>query len=60
VLPVEAGLDPAKGSILVDTNLLVLLVVGAVNRDRIESFKRPANTRNGYSRGAFSNKRFPS
>jgi hypothetical protein len=28
------------GGLLVDTNLLVLLVVGAINRDRIETFKR--------------------
>jgi predicted nucleic acid-binding protein len=30
----------AAGGLLVDTNLLVLFVVGAVNRDRIKTFKR--------------------
>src|ERR1039458_6191862 len=35
------GLDSAAGAgLLVDTNLLVLFAVGAVNRDRIETFKR--------------------
>jgi predicted nucleic acid-binding protein len=35
------GLDPADcAGLLVDTNLLVLYVVGTVNRDRIETFKR--------------------
>lgn len=29
--------------VLIDTNLLVLLVVGSVNRDRIPRFKRTAN-----------------
>jgi hypothetical protein len=33
------GLDPGAG-LLIDTNLLVLLAVGSVNRDRIENFKR--------------------
>ena len=32
----------ARG-ILIDTNLLVLLIVGAVNRDRISRFKRTSN-----------------
>ena len=31
---------PFTAGLLVDTNLLVLFVVGAVNRDRIETFKR--------------------
>lgn len=30
----------AKSGLLVDTNLLVLFVVGSVNRKRIQSFKR--------------------
>ena len=30
----------ASAGLLVDTNLLVLFTVGAVNRDRIETFKR--------------------
>ncbi|MGA2114732.1 MAG: PIN domain-containing protein [Bryobacteraceae bacterium] len=35
------GLGPPNAAgLLVDTNLLVLLVVGSVNRDRIETFKR--------------------
>src|ERR1035437_9668843 len=35
------GLDSTAGAgILVDTNLLVLFVVGRVNRNRIETFKR--------------------
>jgi rRNA-processing protein FCF1 len=35
------GLDPAASAgLLVDTNLLVLFVVGKVNRNRIEAFKR--------------------
>src|SRR5690348_7188330 len=29
-----------RSGLLVDTNLLVLFVVGSVNRDRIENFKR--------------------
>jgi hypothetical protein len=33
------GLGPGVG-LLIDTNLLVLLTVGGVNRDRIENFKR--------------------
>jgi rRNA-processing protein FCF1 len=33
------GLEPGAG-LLIDTNLIVLLVVGSVNRDRIENFKR--------------------
>ena len=33
------GLDP-KAGLLIDTNLLVLLAVGSVNRNRIENFKR--------------------
>jgi len=39
----EAGLDLGPGNgvgLLVDTNLLVLFVVGTVNRNRIETFKR--------------------
>jgi predicted nucleic acid-binding protein len=35
----ELGRDLAPG-LLVDTNLLVLFAVGAVNRNRIETFKR--------------------
>jgi predicted nucleic acid-binding protein len=31
---------PSTAGLLVDTNLLVLFAVGAVNRDRIETFKR--------------------
>jgi len=31
---------PGAAGLLVDTNLLVLFVVGSVNRDRIETFKR--------------------
>jgi predicted nucleic acid-binding protein len=34
-----SGFDSRAG-LLIDTNLLVLFVVGGVNRDRIESFKR--------------------
>jgi predicted nucleic acid-binding protein len=35
------GLDSVAGAgLLVDTNLLVLLAVGTVNRNRIETFKR--------------------
>jgi hypothetical protein len=34
-----SGFDSRAG-LLIDTNLLVLFVVGSVNRDRIESFKR--------------------
>jgi predicted nucleic acid-binding protein len=39
----SAGLDldsAGSAGLLVDTNLLVLLAVGTVNRDRIETFKR--------------------
>jgi len=32
-----------KNGILIDSNLLVLLIVGGVNRDRISRFKRTAN-----------------
>lgn len=39
--PTASLLGSAEAAgLLVDTNLLVLLVVGAVNRDRIETFKR--------------------
>jgi hypothetical protein len=31
---------PAAAGLLVDTNLLVLLTVGTVNRNRIDTFKR--------------------
>jgi predicted nucleic acid-binding protein len=39
--PVELGIEPAASNgLLIDTNLLVLLVVGTVNPNRIETFKR--------------------
>ena len=39
----------AGGGLLVDTNLLVLYTVGAVNRNRIENFKRTSKyTRSDY------------
>ena len=42
------GFDPRAG-LLVDTNLLVLFIVGTVNRRRIESFKRTRHyTREDY------------
>jgi PIN domain-containing protein len=41
MIPAGPELDSAgSAGILVDTNLLVLFVVGTVNRDRIETFKR--------------------
>jgi predicted nucleic acid-binding protein len=41
MIPVGLGLDSAGGAgLLVDTNLLVLFVIGTVNLDRIETFKR--------------------
>jgi len=41
MMPVAPGLDSsARAGLLVDTNLLVLLAVGTVNRNRIETFKR--------------------
>jgi len=41
MMPVAPGLDSsARAGLLVDTNLLVLLAVGTVNRSRIETFKR--------------------
>ncbi len=39
MIPADLGL-PERAGILVDTNLLVLLIVGAVNPDRIATFKR--------------------
>jgi hypothetical protein len=41
MIPAGLGLEPAAShGLLVDTNLLVLLAIGTVNRDRIETFKR--------------------
>ncbi|MGO9256164.1 MAG: PIN domain-containing protein [Bryobacteraceae bacterium] len=41
MIPAGPNLDSAgSAGILIDTNLLVLFVVGTVNRDRIETFKR--------------------
>ena len=41
MISVGLGLDLAdRAGLLVDTNLLVLYVVGTVNRNRIETFKR--------------------
>ena len=41
MIPVEFGLSSTiRTGLLVDTNILVLFAVGAVNRDRIETFKR--------------------
>jgi predicted nucleic acid-binding protein len=34
-----------SNGLLIDTNLLVLLIIGAVNRDRIPRFKRTSNYR---------------
>lgn len=39
----------AASSLLIDTNLLVLLVVGRVNPERIQSFKRTS----GYDKQAY-------
>src|SRR5947209_5199356 len=36
----SAPASPTSTGLLVDTNLLVLLTIGAVNRKRIEEFKR--------------------
>jgi hypothetical protein len=41
MIPAGLGLDSASGTgLLVDTNLLVLFVIGTVNLDRIGTFKR--------------------
>ena len=41
MIPVGLGLDSARGAgLLVDTNLLVLFIIGTVSLDRIETFKR--------------------
>jgi predicted nucleic acid-binding protein len=41
MIPAGLGLDStASAGLLVDTNLLVLFVVGTVNRNRIDTFKR--------------------
>ena len=38
---VQSGTGPdQRAGLLLDTNLLVLLIVGSVNRDRISNFKR--------------------
>ena len=39
-------MNPGGARLLVDANLLVLLVVGTVNRDRIEKFKRTSRYTN--------------
>jgi hypothetical protein len=41
----DCGRNARANGLLVDTNLLVLLIVGLVNRDRISRFKRTT----GYS-----------
>ena len=50
MMPKEPGaLGSARDGILVDTNLLVLFVVGTMNRNRIKGFKRTRQyTRSDY------------
>jgi predicted nucleic acid-binding protein len=47
--PAHAEFEEYRHGVLVDTNLLVLLTVGAANRDRIATFKRTRQ----YSAGDF-------